>query len=337
MLFTILLVGVLLLILALVGLCKKENFVNMGNLKPKLWIYLETKYNSRKWHSFYSQSNQDHVPDYLNLCLDTIKNKCEDTFDIHLVSTKNYKKYLPNLKINQKSNLDYNKDLIAANLLNKYGGIWLPASTLVLKDISQLYRKVVQDNLYFSGFSCDDDEYRCNEGSNYLLNQSVYISNKNTPVTQEWVNQLEKINNTHLSDYSFLKTGQKMLSKILNKWTGKVEILPASVNGTRDCIMKNISADNLLSNNVTSLLDHDSTLMVTFNRDIIDNNTKYNWFTRASKKQILLSDVWFSHLTKIGLDSKTIKTYKTVQPSKDNYFWKSTQNLFIGKSPTRNS
>jgi len=77
------------------------------------------------------------------------------------------------------------------------------------------------------------------------------------------------------------------LSKILNKWTGKVEILPASVNGTRDCVMKNISADNLLSNNVTSLLNHDSTLMVTFNRDIIDNNTKYNWFTRASKKQIL--------------------------------------------------
>ena len=60
--------------------------------------------------------------------------------------------------------------------------------------------------------------------------------------------------------------------------------------------MKNISADNLLSNNVTSLLDHDSTLMVTFNRDIIDNNTKYNWFTRASKKQILLSDVWFSQI-----------------------------------------
>ena len=132
MLFTILVVGVLLLILALVGLCKKENFVNMGSLKPKLWIYLETKYNSKMAFILFTKQSRSRS-DYLNLCLDTIKNKCEDAFDIHLVSNKNYKKYLPNLKINQKSNLDYNKDLIAANLLNKYGGIWLPASTFSFK------------------------------------------------------------------------------------------------------------------------------------------------------------------------------------------------------------
>ena len=58
MLFTILLVGVLLLILA-IGLCKKENFVNMGNLKPKIMDILKRNIILSKWHSFYSQSNQD--------------------------------------------------------------------------------------------------------------------------------------------------------------------------------------------------------------------------------------------------------------------------------------
>ncbi len=337
MLFTILLVISILLLVCVLVINKKENFTNNTNDKPKLWVYLNTKYNSRNWESFYSQSNDSHIPDYLKLCLETIKTNCEDDFDIKLISLKNAKKYLPNLKLDEKNNEEFNKDLLAACLLNKYGGVWMPASTIVLGNVNNLYRKVVDDKLHFGGFSCDSDEYRCNLGSSFKLNQSVYMAPKNSSVAKELAHNLKELQKSHNSDYSFLKTGQDILSKILKKWKGLVKIFPAEVNGTRDCVMKNITEDNLLSNNTTNLLNHEKTMLVTFPREKIEENTKYNWFTRASKEQILLSNLWFSHLISAGLEHKDIKSWTTKQNTKDNYRWEERETVLIGKSPTRNS
>ena len=335
MLFTVLIIAIIVIVLFLVGF-KKEHFV-VPNNKPKLWVYLNTDYNSRKWNSFYSQSNTSHVPDYIKICLETIKNNCEDDFDIKIVNQKNISEYLPNLKINNKHNHDYIKDVVAANLLLEYGGIFMPASTLVLNKLDGLYRKVIDKNLYFAGFNCDSDEYRCNLGNDFRLNQSVYLAPANSPVINEFVSNLKQIEGGHKSDYSFSKTGQSLLSKILKKYSGMVKLFPASVSGTRDCVMKSITPDNLLSKNVTILLDPETTLMVTFKRSEIEENTKYNWFARNSKQQILLSNLWFSRLAEIGLDNKKISTWKIHKNTVDNYSWKKTKNVFIGKSPTRNS
>tara|TARA_B100000963_G_C22611043_1_gene664879 strand:+ start:920 stop:1924 length:1005 start_codon:yes stop_codon:yes gene_type:complete len=334
MLTLLLIIIVLLLLLLIVFNPKYSHFTPSNNGKPCLWVYLENGYNTRKWESFYSQSNTDHVPDYLKLCLDTIKLNCEDSFDIKLITPDNVTDYLPGFK--KSENLKYMKDKMMASVLTKYGGLWMPISTLVFKDLIGLHDEVVNTS-FFGGFHCDYDEYRCNLGSNKLLNESVFIAPKNSKVTRELLEKLNNLENKHISDYEFLKSGQQLMAEVLNKYADSVKLYPASVSGTRDCVMKSISADNLLSNNNTSLLDVKTTQMVTFDRKLIDENTRFNWFSRASKKQILLADIWFSKLAQVGLNKTEITTFTTKQDSKDNYIWKKIKNYFIGKSPTRNS
>ena len=41
--------------------------------RPNLWVWNPTEYNSTVWSSFYSRSNTTYVPDYIKMCIETIK------------------------------------------------------------------------------------------------------------------------------------------------------------------------------------------------------------------------------------------------------------------------
>lgn len=302
----LILVLFIIVVCGLGGLLVRDRFVSGNGFtpeRPHLWIWCPKEYNTKKWSSFYSRSNTDYVPDYIKMCIETIK-RHNTNFDIHVLSEGDLGKYVPKAVLDDlaKKNSDFCYDTIVTHVLSKYGGIWMPASTMVFKNLSPLYYHVVDNNLHFGGFSCDSDEYFCLNSDK--PDRAIFIAPPKSPVIHEWRNQIAKYNLNAQNDYTFNKRGMNTLRSVLSKYPSKIHLFDASMNGTRDCRLKLIGAESLLSSNIGSLADPRHLYLLNFDRNDIKNNHKYNWFERADRDSIIKSTLWFTLLYRAasGLD-----------------------------------
>jgi len=288
--------------------------------RPNLWIWNPTEYNSTKWSSFYSRSNNTYVPDYIKMCIETVKRHCSAHFNIHILNQTNIKKYLPNcvLKDLSKQNSQFSYDILISSILAKYGGIWMPSSTIVLKNLMPLYSHIVDNGFFLGGFSCDSDEYFCLNSDN--PDRAIFIAPRQSPIIHEWRKYLSLLKDNSQNDYTFNKRGLHTLKKVIKKFPSKIHLFDASMNGTRDCRLKLIGADSLLSSNIGSLANPKSLYLLNFDRNTIKNNHRHNWFEKASADDILHSTLWFTLLYRASM-GLNIKLDENV----------------VGKSQTRNS
>ncbi len=316
------LIAFIIIVCGLGGFLLRERFNHhpMVNLnKPNLWIWSPTEYNSTVWQSFYSRSNAEYVPDYIKMCIETIKKHSSKHFNIHVLSPSNIHQYVPKtlLKDLKGKNPKFMYDMFVVHILNKYGGVWMPASTILLKDIRPLYSHILTNGLLFGGFSCDSDEYFCLNSDN--PDRSIFMAPANSPIIQEWHNSLLSLNN-YQNDYSFNKRGENALKTVLQKFPSKIHLFDASMNGTRDCKLKLIGPDSLLSSNIGSVPNPKNLYLFNFDRNLIKNNFRHNWFEKASYKDIVKSTLWFTLLYRASMGLE-INIDENV----------------VGKSQTRNS
>jgi len=93
------------------------------------------------WQFWDNPPGQTDIPDYIKLCLETIHKYCDIDFDIHLLTTKNVKQFLPNIpdaffqisQINNKSNY------LRYMLLREYGDIWLDVDIVLFQSLKPLF------------------------------------------------------------------------------------------------------------------------------------------------------------------------------------------------------
>lgn len=124
-----------------------ESFVSANsnansNTKPIIWMYWEDKTPNKK------------RPTYLDLCLETIKKHCGQSFDIKVLNEKSIFDYLPNVRrdLDAKCSIPQKTDYYRYMLLEKYGGIWLDSDIIMMKDLSPLMTKL-EDHEYI-GAGC---------------------------------------------------------------------------------------------------------------------------------------------------------------------------------------
>ena len=94
---------------------------------------------------------------YISLCLESIVKHCGDSFNICLLDDDSFIKLMPkwNIIISKLANplKEHVRSLAMANLLYKYGGMSLPTTTVVLKDLYPLYLRGINNKDYFVGES----------------------------------------------------------------------------------------------------------------------------------------------------------------------------------------
>jgi len=98
----------------------------------KIWIY---------WDNYPGKTK----PPYIELCHESIRAKCGDTFEIHEVTSDNVEEYLPGelkrfsklCQINNKSNF------LRYNLLAEHGGIWLDSDLVIFQDLKPLMDRLL--------------------------------------------------------------------------------------------------------------------------------------------------------------------------------------------------
>ena len=161
-----------------------KNILSKKIRRPILWIFIDYKYNAMRWSSFASRSSNNMNVPFVNMTVESIINKCCESFNICLINDKSFEKLIPNWNTNLSKVGEPVQDKLRyygmVSLIENYGGLMVPSSFLCLKDLDPLYRiiaqtqkpVVFQDNnrnidTRFIGAAADDEII--SEYKNYLV------------------------------------------------------------------------------------------------------------------------------------------------------------------------
>ena len=274
-----------------------ESFENINNKfenknRNNIWMYWENLPGKKK-----SQ--------YLDLCYKTVKKNCKKNFKIHLLNEKSIYKYIPNLRndLDHKLNIQQKVDYIRYILLFKYGGIWIDADTIIVKDLSPILQKL--DYYDFVGFGCHfNNQNSCaNTGKPYPANW-VMASRKNGKL----MNLCIKKSNYYLNNISNLKKKYHLLGREI-LWSETQFLLKNDKQWNyyhydskcieRDSNNKKMVNERIISNEEIDKQCQDKFLFI----PIYNTAPGFPyWFTNMNEKQLLESDMLISKIFRKSLD-----------------------------------
>ena len=168
-----------------------------------IWIY---------WDNIES----DKMPAYIELCIETIKKNCGPLFEVHLVNAKNVKDYLPKINprykdirhegspIGHPKNTSVMTAYIRVQLLKTYGGVWMDADTILLKDLSFVWQDLGTD-----GFVACHKTKTINGISNGFI-----ASAKNGVIINKYAAEQEALLKTR-TEFKWGEIGLRMMSPIV--------------------------------------------------------------------------------------------------------------------------
>jgi len=257
--------------------------------KPFLWIHNDNVKNSRWWSSFYSRTTNNLNQPYLQLCLESIVRHCGDSFNICIVDDDSFSKILPGWKIDMKRLScpfrNHTRAVGMSKLLYYYGGLVVPNSLMVLKDLYPIYKKSIKEYDMFT-FECVDRN-STSVYTSFFPDMRVLGCKKQTPLIKSFVDFLDQRNMSDFTEEAdFLGQPNRWLfEKCQNKEIG---LVPGNYIGTRTLYDKPVLVDDLLSE---SFIDFDTKKMraIYIPADEILRRTKYGWFARMSVEQVLVS------------------------------------------------
>ena len=273
-----------------------EGFIS----SPFIWVYYQPETSSKFWKTFYSRRNQHPMPNYLQLCLKSIRKHNSDMSNIQVIGNHNLKAFIrgcPKLLKSSFVSEQIKKDFIKYQILYTYGGIWLEADTIVFKNFSPIFNKINENKLVT--FDCDRDNITCDisKSDNYQLAANPK-NNLIKLLLSKTISDAKIINN----DYSFSNRSKQNLMSIVNKFPNLCHNFGSDFCASRDYNGKLITAENLLSNNFTIIRNSDKALFMKLDSDKLSEHPKYSWIERLSKKQLLESNLWMAKLLRKSLD-----------------------------------
>lgn len=155
------------------------------------------------WHS-----NSGSMPAYIELCIETWK-KIIPNLDIVLINQSNLNNYIGNtydMEKLKKISLPMQSDIVSAAVLEKFGGFFIDADTLITQNIFEIFNLLPQDKLI--GFGVPP-----NIGFHLAV---MYCGKKDNAVLKAWRQEAQKRLENLPKEYDWSFFGNSILSKIFN-------------------------------------------------------------------------------------------------------------------------
>ena len=268
------------------------------NGKPIIWIHNKYEINARNWDSFMSRNNKNLNQPYRRLCVDTIIKHCSDDFNICLIDDNSFSKLLSDWSIMVDDIAEPIKSrfrqLALFKLLYNYGGILVPSNTIVLKSLKPCYDKLLSKKDCFVGEFVDKSNV--SNTLKFFPNTSFMGCRKNSESVRQMITYVEKINDNSNAN-KFDGTINKYIFEMCEK--NQVSLLNGKFIGTKYNNDNPLTIENLMSSSFIKLNDNVNCIIIPEN-DLM-NRTKYQWFLRLSRKQLLESDILISKYFMISL------------------------------------
>lgn len=263
-----------------ISYCKKK--------KPFLWQYWDT-------------IDGKETPDFIKLCLKTVDKHCSNSFDIVRLNKDNIYKYIPEIEKYK----DKMKDLIIAHkvdiyrimLLYKFGGIYMDADLICLRDPIEIVQKL---NKYdFVGFGCTGAKcsYGYGQPSNWLL-ASRPNSLLMASVLKHLLNKIEKQDKFSYHDLGKMVIWEE-LTKLIKEDNYEYFHYPNKFDGSRDINGAWVSSDIVFSDKKVEYEDEKNMMFFVFYSSDMEADVK-----KMSEKELLSKDWVYTKFLKRALDMK---------------------------------
>lgn len=162
-----------------------ENFENdkQKRIPKKIWTY---------W-------NSDDIPELVKLSIESW-HKYNPNHEIVILKDDTLKDYLPDVdftKIKFIEKPQRKSDFIRLYILQKYGGFWIDASTLMTQSLDFIHDLQEQSDVEFVGYYLDMYTNKCH----YPIIESWFLASvENSTFITKWLNAFLKLNNHHTID-----------------------------------------------------------------------------------------------------------------------------------------
>ena len=260
----------------------------ISNSKPIMWVHTSYNVNARYWPAFYSRDTKLLNEPYIQACVESLVKHCGNSFNICLIDNNSFAKLLPNWNIDINRLADPIKQHMErmglAKLLYTYGGMIVPNSVIALKDFSSLFSNSLAEKEVFVTESIN--RTKTSDISVFIPNSKIMGCLKNSKLIKKYINYLETLVG---SDFTEAMDFEGLTNKWLYKETvdGKMKLINGKIFGIRDKEECPVYVDHLLSNSFVKF----NTQMVGLYlpNDEILSRTKFGWFPRMDKKQLMKS------------------------------------------------
>ena len=248
--------------------------------KPYLWVYWDNIKNNK-------------TPEYIKLCQESMIKNCSKSFDMVILNNKSIKKYLPEIteydRYFEKLSIAHKVDVYRIMLLYKYGGLYIDADTIVLRDPIEIINKLKKYE--FVGFGCTGN--MCRYGYKIPSN-GIMASRPNSILMSKILTKLlEKIkdiyDNDSYSSVEYFDLGKLIIWKEINNLVENDNYeyyhYPNRYDGTRDKYGRWIVTDNVFSDDIIEYEKEDEMLfIILYNSGIGDNIRNMTRYELLNKK-----------------------------------------------------
>ena len=242
--------------------------------RPYLWTYWENR------------GTRTSPPAHIQLCLESIHRRCANTFQVVTLDAQSISRYLPNLRSDLDKLLVAQKvDYIRVALLEKYGGVWVDADTIMLSDLRDLADKLQRHD--FIGYGCTGD--KCYYGKPRPSNWVLASKAKGQLITRVLAS-LDQHLDSGQSNFSYHDLGKKVIWQELARLqsTGyDYYHYPADYDGSRDAGGKWIHSPQHLSTTPIVFLNSEKLQFSFLSNAELMGNEKYQWVLQKSRDELL--------------------------------------------------
>ena len=274
----------------------QKYLANPKNRRPLMWVHVPYELNSRQWDSFMSRNSQRLNQPYLEVCLQSIVNQCDDTFNICIVDDTSFQTLIPDWDIDMahlaSPSLERVRQLAMTKLLYLYGGVITPISFVCLRDMLPMYDAGTRDGRMFVCENVNRNVTASSCGIAFMAKCTFIGAEKKCPKVLELIELMQRVSS---ADY----TSDEIFSGHFDRWcqaevdAGRMNIVRGTGVGVKTVAHKEVTLHDLLVAQTVDLCPVAYGIWIPMEQLLV--RAHYDWFLHMSKRDILESAFSLAH------------------------------------------
>ena len=269
------------------GLVKKyllNDMTKLGN-KPIIWVHTDYDVNARAWSNFGSRNTKKLNKKYIEMCVESIIKYCGETFNVVLINDASFGNLIPGWTVELHRLADpvksHIRSLAITKILYYYGGLLVPNSMLMLRDLKPLYDEMCGYNKMFVG-------EKVARGSTavytrFYPSKEFMGCKKNSNSMDLDIKKLENLSSSdNMEEMDFDGNCDRYLYELSTQ--GKIQLICGKNLGVKTKDNKVVLIDDLLGLSHINLCCKKYGVWIP-DRELEKRN-KYKWFLRMNRSQI---------------------------------------------------
>ena len=257
--------------------------------KQVVWTYIEDPVFFDQDYHIQLLNRNKNVPTYLKYCLQILDKKInKEVNSLIVISPANIHQYLPDFPIKMDADSEYpikfRVDLLAACLLEKYGGLFVSPGTVVMQNVDEIMYniKFKYDLITFGG------SIRNINSCNNAFNPGNYIiaAKKDNPVISYYKESM--IQNIKSQSFTDKLVSEDLLSYSLQRFKPKKYFhFNCEYTGNVDNKNQIISLNTYFGYEPIHFKNEDNLIFIALPYDLILYDKEFYWVNNLSDKQFV--------------------------------------------------